>query len=67
MKQIDLGECELCWDDHRIWLNSTGGNVLRLKCAGAVTVDENCRNSVPHADIFISGNVDLCVPTPQPV
>lgn len=63
MTTIEIGECELAWDGHRIWLNAAGGNVLRVKCTGRVIVDEACRNPVAHSDICVEGDLNLCVPS----
>ncbi len=62
MNQINLGECELCWDGKRLWLNSAGGNILRLRATGRVIVDEHCQNPMPHSDIIINGDIPLCIP-----
>ena len=64
MNTIDLGQCQLQWSDDKIWINSESGNVLRIKATDLV-VNESCQNKVAHADIYVNGMVELCIPKPS--
>jgi hypothetical protein len=57
--------CELEFDDdgNTLWVHSSvGATVLRIKCTGKVTVSRGCENIVPHSDMMVQGNIDICIP-----
>lgn len=45
-----------------IWVQSEGGTVLRVKCSGRIRVKESCTNIVPHADMNVMGDIEICLP-----
>jgi len=47
-----------------IWVQSPeGGTVLRIKCTGKVLADR-CQNSpISHGDMYVSGDIEMCVST----
>ena len=46
-----------------IWVhNAQGATVLRIKCTGKVTVNNECENTCTHSDMLVIGDIELCVP-----
>lgn len=63
---IPVGLMEFDVGGHTIWVHSNqGATVLRIKCTGKITVDEVCQNSVPHADLMVQGDIEICIPEPR--
>ena len=44
-----------------IWIQSTGGTTLRIKCKGKIKIDQ-CNNSpISHSDIMVDGDIEFCL------
>jgi len=57
--------CELEFDEggNTLWIHSSAGaTVLRIKCTGKVTINKCCENIVPHADMMVQGDINICIP-----
>ena len=61
---IDVGLLEFDEGGNTIWIHSIGGTVLRIKCR-RIVVHRECSNTVPHADVNVTGDINFCVPCPK--
>ena len=49
-----------------IWVQQPSGTVLRIQCSGQIKVRTGCTNNVPHADINVVGDIEICIPNETP-
>jgi hypothetical protein len=60
---IPVAELDVREGYHTIWVNGPdGGTVLRIKCTGKVKIREHCENICAHADLIVSGDIEICMP-----
>lgn len=48
-----------------IWVQGPMGTLLRIQCSGQVKV-KPCDAPGAHADVFVSGDIEICVPVREP-
>lgn len=61
--RIEATEIEFHQGQNTIWVHSPlGGTVLRIKCTGKINIHPNCTNNLPHADMQVQGDIDVCMP-----
>lgn len=61
--QVEVTELEFDEGGHTLWVHSAkGATVLRIKCSGKIQVERSCRNIVAHSDIYVQGDISVCVP-----
>lgn len=67
MTQIGVAVMEFQEGGRAIWIhNKKGCTVLRIQCIGEVRIHEGCTNICPHADINVTGNIEVCIPSAKP-
>ncbi len=59
---VEVGLMEFDEGGNTIWIQAEGGTVLRIKCTGKIIVHNGCENTLPHADVNVAGNINICVP-----
>lgn len=61
--QVEVVELEFDEGGHTLWVHSPkGATVLRIKCSGKIILERSCRNIVAHSDIYVQGDITVCVP-----
>lgn len=67
MIQIDVALMEFKEGGKAIWIhNRKGQTVLRIQCTGEIKIHPGCCNTCAHADLNVSGNIDVCIPDEKP-
>lgn len=63
MARIQLETVGLEFDEggNTIWIHSSGGTMLRIKCSGQITT-KSCSAPTAHADVLVAGDIEFCVP-----
>lgn len=63
MTKIPVVLLEFVEGGKAIWITGPqGGNVLRIQCTGIVKTHSGCQNLCPHADINVTGDIEICIP-----
>lgn len=67
MTQINVAVMEFQEGGRAIWIhNDKGCTVLRIQCTGKVRIHQGCTNICAHADINVTGNIEVCIPSVKP-
>lgn len=65
MARIVLNVCAIEFEENSntLWIhNPQGGTTLRIKCAGKIRVNSCAPGGLPHGDLFVDGDINICVP-----
>jgi hypothetical protein len=65
MDSIDVECVEFVPGGNTLWVQSMNGTVLRIKCTGEVKIHNGCTNNIPHADIMVDGDIEMCMPNKE--
>jgi hypothetical protein len=67
MTEIPVALLEFQEGGRALWIHDHRGcTVLRVHCTGKVNVHNGCTNICAHADINVTGDIDVCIPPEQP-
>ena len=65
-REIEVALMEFEEGGNTIWVHSIqGATVLRIKCSGQIIAHDKCANLVAHSDIFVPGDIDVCIPAKE--
>lgn len=60
---VPVCELEFHEGSHTLWVHAPDGTTtLRIKCSGAIVVDQHCTSPVTHGDITVAGDIHICLP-----
>lgn len=46
-----------------LWIHGPdGGTILRLKTLGKISVEKCLTSPIPHADIVVASDINICIP-----
>lgn len=60
---VEAAQIEFNEGGNTVWVHApNGATILRIKCSGKITVDNQCINVVAHSDMLVSGDIHMCLP-----